>query len=301
MKLFPRLFVILALLCLLAGCSSSGRKPESSVTSAESAVSVESSVPEEPSKPEEPSVPEESSKPEESSVPEESSKPEESSVPEESSEPEPPFTITTEDLEKEILWIREHYNHPDDADRQILRREGAGDWEYERDYRFHDGLLIFAFVHKPGDEHRLYYKDGHLIRYIDENHTVYDFGALEPFEDWSERVLADTAGIDLSLEGTLSSWLGNWYQGNGNGEYLEVLEATEEYVRLIYHGWTASGNQMFASEYTLGYENAQKTVAAEAPEVEKMSGYRYLFTLKGDRITMSSRYPDRDYYLEEKD
>ena len=66
---------------------------------------------------------------------------------------------------------------------KIVCPSGNSDVNYSRMYYFHDGKLYFAFIYDDSNEHRLYYKDDVLIRYIDENGTVTDYGSIDcPFD-----------------------------------------------------------------------------------------------------------------------
>lgn len=78
-----------------------------------------------------------------------------------------------------------------DGSVKIVLAKGFGGFSYERDYYFHDGELYFAFVFNGGEEHRLYFAYGELIRYIDENKNTYDYGQTEAFDDWKEWVVAE--------------------------------------------------------------------------------------------------------------
>lgn len=71
---------------------------------------------------------------------------------------------------------------------KIVLAKGFDGRNYERDYYYHDGELYFAFVFNGGEEHRLYFSYGTLIRYIDENKNTYDYGQTEAFDDWAEWV-----------------------------------------------------------------------------------------------------------------
>lgn len=75
-----------------------------------------------------------------------------------------------------------------DGSVKIVLAKGFGGRNYERDYYFHDGELYFAFVFNGGEEHRLYFSYGPLIRYIDENKNTYDYGNTEAFGDWAAWV-----------------------------------------------------------------------------------------------------------------
>lgn len=52
--------------------------------------------------------------------------------------------------------------------------QGAENYDMSRQYYYdvNNGKMVFAFVFKGTQEHRLYFKDGKLIRYIDENGII---------------------------------------------------------------------------------------------------------------------------------
>ena len=95
---------------------------------------------------------------------------------------------------------------------------------------------------------------------------------------------------------TQEGWLGRWR--SADGEFLEIHEATEDGVVIVYNGLTASGESYFSTEYTLGYEDEAHTIAAEDEAAVYQKGWRCRFVLHEDCITMQSRYPDRDFFKE---
>ena len=92
----------------------------------------------------------------------------------------------------------------------------------------------------------------------------------------------------------IDRWLGVW--AAADGEYFEVTYVSERGVLLTYHGLTASGDSYYHTDYELAFEDDECTVAAEDPSVIAQKGWRRVFILKDDRITMQSRYPDQDFY-----
>ena len=69
------------------------------------------------------------------------------------------------------------------------------DWGYTREYYYHDHELYFAFLFAGSEEYRLYFKDGKVIRYIDANGTVYDYGDIGEGEQLSERVRLESDAL----------------------------------------------------------------------------------------------------------
>lgn len=66
---------------------------------------------------------------------------------------------------------------------KIVCQGGYNNWGYSREYFYDNGKLYFAFIFKGTEEHRLYFKDGTLIRYIDDHGTVMDLGSIScPFD-----------------------------------------------------------------------------------------------------------------------
>ena len=91
-----------------------------------------------------------------------------------------------------------------------------------------------------------------------------------------------------------SPWYGIWEASDG--EWLYVSDVSDHGITLHYHGWYADHSGLFDSIYQLPFENAGKTVAAETADVLQRSGDRYLFTLSGDQVILSSRKPDKYFY-----
>ena len=127
--------------------------------------------------------------------------------------------------------------------------------------------------------------------------TMYDF-----FEDSIFRYTPDSSSTAEASEGLFAepegadvrAWVGTWVANDG--EIIEVTEATEDYVKLTYSGYDASGSNMYRTDYTLSYTDETKNVCAEDESVIASSGYRLVFTLSDGVITLSSRYPDKDFY-----
>ena len=67
--------------------------------------------------------------------------------------------------------------------------KGFDDWNYTRRYYFRNDSLYFAFVFNGSEEHRFYFKEDQLIRYIDDNKNAYDYGDTDRFAEWSAPVL----------------------------------------------------------------------------------------------------------------
>lgn len=101
------------------------------------------------------------------------------------------FSITQSEIDSEIEKIRTYYYSPSSGDTKKVIEKGQNNWNYSRDYRYHNGKLVFAFVFNGTEEHRLYFKDDHMIRYIDENHTTYDYPNTNKYSSWEKKVLAE--------------------------------------------------------------------------------------------------------------
>lgn len=98
------------------------------------------------------------------------------------------FSITKEELEAQVALIQECWFTPTEADSRAVVERGADGWDYSREYAYRNGALMFAFIYRGDqEEHRLYFKDGRMIRYIDENGVTYDYGELDPFSEWESR------------------------------------------------------------------------------------------------------------------
>ncbi len=74
---------------------------------------------------------------------------------------------------------------------KIVCQNGYNSWGYSREYFYDKGKLYFAFIYDGTEEHRLYFKDGMLIRYIDDHGNVTDFGGIScPFESKAKNEAA---------------------------------------------------------------------------------------------------------------
>ena len=89
-----------------------------------------------------------------------------------------------------------------------------------------------------------------------------------------------------------NQWLGTWW--SENGESLVVTAVSDEGISVTYNGWTASGNELFHSDYEMAFQDVGHLVAS-APTGQS---WDYVLHLEGDQIRMESRYPDRFFYRE---
>ncbi|GEM_PF-7102824 len=94
-----------------------------------------------------------------------------------------------EELEQAISRIRSWYYSPTPEVQDVYIPGGEDGWEYNSEYYFHNGKLFFAFLYLPGNQQRFYYDNDELIRYIDADGNVYDYGNLQGYEIWGMRVL----------------------------------------------------------------------------------------------------------------
>ena len=94
-------------------------------------------------------------------------------------------TYPDEVVDREVAQIREWYystqenpgackNYNDksvytkDGDiTKVVVFSGTDGWNYSREYYYHNGKLYFAFVFAGKEEHRMYFCDDILIRYVD--------------------------------------------------------------------------------------------------------------------------------------
>lgn len=104
------------------------------------------------------------------------------------------FKAESMDLEAEIAQIQEKYYAAQDRLNnmeivsedgvttyiedgnvcKIVVAKGTGGIDYAREYSFGNGKLCFAFVYDGGGEHRFYFVDDMLVRYINERSEIYD-------------------------------------------------------------------------------------------------------------------------------
>lgn len=74
---------------------------------------------------------------------------------------------------------------------KIVVKKGTDGWDYAREYYYHDGEFYFAFIYAGSDEHRLYFKDDQMIRYIDQDKNTYDYGETDRFPEWETPAIQE--------------------------------------------------------------------------------------------------------------
>ncbi len=201
------------------------------------------------------------------------------------------FSITGEELEDWIAFIRECYYTPGSADTKIVLENGTDGWNYSREYYYHDGQFIFAFIYNGTEEHRLYFKDNHMIRYIDESHTTFDYPNLDAFADWEKRAL-DEALKYSSVES--SAWKGTWKADDG--EYIDINDVSDKGFTMTYSGYKADGSSMFHADHEMAFSDQSRLKATETDQSAADMSWRYSVTLSGNTLILSSRYPDKTFY-----
>lgn len=100
-------------------------------------------------------------------------------------------TQTAIDADAELAQIRAWYYTPGTGD--VRREVGAGTngWSYSREYLYHDGVMVFAYVYGGGEEHRLYFKDGTLFYVIETDRSEYRLDETAPFLPMAEQAKTD--------------------------------------------------------------------------------------------------------------
>lgn len=78
---------------------------------------------------------------------------------------------------------------------KVIVDKGYDDWDYTREYYYHDQNLYFVFVYNGSEEYRLYLNNGKLIRFIDSEKEIYDYGNTDQFEEWREYLLNESDTI----------------------------------------------------------------------------------------------------------
>lgn len=78
---------------------------------------------------------------------------------------------------------------------KIVVKKGTDGWDYAREYYYHDGVLYFAFIFNGGNEHRLYFKEDQMIRYIDQDKNIYNYGETDGFSEWETPALQEAYSL----------------------------------------------------------------------------------------------------------
>ena len=95
------------------------------------------------------------------------------------------------DVQEAVEQIRDWYYNPGSGDVRKEVASGENGWDYGREYLYHDGEMVFAYVHKSTDQTRLYFLNGKLIFVIDADRRELSGDALTPYLG-----MADTAKTD---------------------------------------------------------------------------------------------------------
>lgn len=119
------------------------------------------------------------------------------------------------DVEAEVAQIREWYYDTQERQDSLMYCEyGQGkyyfeggyaikgvipasynNWGYTREYYYHGQKLYFAFLFAGNEEYRIYFKDGKVIRYVDSNGTVYDYGNIGEGEQLGKDVMSESEAL----------------------------------------------------------------------------------------------------------
>ncbi|MBQ9045388.1 MAG: Ig-like domain-containing protein [Oscillospiraceae bacterium] len=97
------------------------------------------------------------------------------------------------DVDAALKQIRSWYYTPGSGD---VRREvsaGENGWALGRQYLYHNGEMVFAFLYGGGEEHRLYFQNGRLIHVIETDRSEYSGDALTPFLAMADQAKSDAA------------------------------------------------------------------------------------------------------------
>ena len=78
---------------------------------------------------------------------------------------------------------------------KIVVKSGYDGEKYTREYFYKDKELYFAFVYNKSEEYRFYFKDGELIRYIDKNKKTFDYGNLDSYSTWKNKIQKEAKEI----------------------------------------------------------------------------------------------------------
>ncbi len=208
---------------------------------------------------------------------------------------EAPFTISQKELEIEIEKIRKWYYSPTSDDEKLVLENGEDGWNYSRDYRFHNGKLVFAFIFDGTEEHRLYFKDDHMIRYIDENHTAYDYPDCDKFSSWAEKALREAYAKysgGTASDTDESGWIGTWK--NDAGATMTITAVTASGFDVVYHHTTEQGSWI-DSTYHMVFTDSSHLTATESAD---NASWKYTLTLSDGYLLVESRYPDMKFYKE---
>ncbi|MGN0377279.1 MAG: hypothetical protein ACI4ED_06555, partial [Suilimivivens sp.] len=80
---------------------------------------------------------------------------------------------------------------------KVIVKEGKKGTFYTRNYYYVNNKIYFAFVFHGTEEHRFYFKDDMLIRYINPDKEIYDYGNVDMhlFDEWTKEILEESSSV----------------------------------------------------------------------------------------------------------
>ena len=95
------------------------------------------------------------------------------------------------DAAAEVAQIRSWYYSPAANDVRREVNSGDGGWSYAREYLYHDGEMVFAYLTDSNAQLRLYFKNGQLIFVIDTDRSEYSGDGLSRFQAIADQAKSD--------------------------------------------------------------------------------------------------------------
>lgn len=78
---------------------------------------------------------------------------------------------------------------------KITVKKGYIGKNYTRQYYYENGKLYFAFIYIGNEEYRAYYEGSNLIRFINKDGVIFDYGNLDGFSDWDKTIQSEASEV----------------------------------------------------------------------------------------------------------
>ena len=94
-------------------------------------------------------------------------------------------------IRRDVEQIRGWYYQPGSKDVRRDIEPGTDGWDYGREYLYHDGEMVFAFLYTDTEQYRLYFKDRILIYVIETDRTERSGDEMIPYLGLADQARSD--------------------------------------------------------------------------------------------------------------
>jgi hypothetical protein len=94
-------------------------------------------------------------------------------------------------IRRDVEQIRGWYYQPGSKDVRRDIEPGTDGWDYGREYLYHDGEMVSAFLYTDTEQYRLYFKDRILIYVIETDRTERSGDEMIPYLGLADQARSD--------------------------------------------------------------------------------------------------------------